>query len=171
MIPGWTLIRKCPERRMETVWVHEVYASIQGESSWAGMPCAFVRLTGCNLRCTWCDTPQAFHGGTERLVGDVARDALAFGTPVIEVTGGEPLLQAGCVPLLAALCEAGRTVLLETGGGVAIPDIDQRVHVVLDVKCPGSGMVDRNVWDNLSRLVARLRAEDAEMFTAAGRVA
>jgi len=137
---------------METVWVHEVYASIQGESTWAGMPCAFVRLTGCNLRCTWCDTPQAFHGGTDRLVADVASEVLGYRTPIVEVTGGEPLLQAGCVPLLSALADSFATVLLETGGGVHIPEIDPRVHVILDVKCPGSGMSDRNVWGNLNRL-------------------
>lgn len=139
-------------RRLESLRVHEVYASIQGESSWAGMPCAFVRLTGCNLRCTWCDTSQAFNGGEVRLVVDVVAEALAFRTPVIEVTGGEPLLQAGCVPLLKALADSGEAVLVETGGGVHLPDIDPRVHVILDVKCPGSGESARNVWGNLNRL-------------------
>lgn len=142
-------------RRLEpaaTLRVHEVYASIQGESTWAGMPCAFVRLTGCNLRCSWCDTTQAFHGGTERTVAEVAAEALGHYTPVIEVTGGEPLLQAGCMPLLSALADSGETVLLETGGGVRIDGVDPRVHIILDIKCPGSGMSDRNIWGNLNRL-------------------
>src|SRR5206468_8430125 len=96
----------------DTLVVHEIYASIQGESSFAGLSCAFVRLTGCNLRCTWCDTPQAFYGGTRMRRADVLAQALALETPLVELTGGEPLLQPGVIQLLAELCDAGRTVLL-----------------------------------------------------------
>src|SRR5437870_3708360 len=98
----------------DTLVVHEIYASIQGESSFAGLPCGFVRLTGCNLRCTYCDTPQAFYGGRRMPRAEVLAEALRLGTPLVELTGGEPLLQPGAVPLLRELCDAGRTVLLET---------------------------------------------------------
>ncbi|MEM9191656.1 MAG: radical SAM protein [Myxococcota bacterium] len=139
-------------RPPETVVVHEVYASIQGESSFAGLPCVFVRLSGCNLRCRWCDTPQAFTGGTRRRVSEVVAEALSYETPLVELTGGEPLLQPGALPLLRALCDAGRTVLLETSGERDIAPVDPRVHRIVDFKAPGSGESARNRWSNVDAL-------------------
>ncbi len=132
--------------------IHEVYASIQGESSFAGLPCTFVRTTGCNLRCAWCDTPQAFRGGTRMTRADLLARALAPRTPLVEVTGGEPLLQPGVVPLLRELCDAGKTVLLETSGEANVAPVDRRVHKVMDLKCPGSGESHRNRWANLDHV-------------------
>jgi 7-carboxy-7-deazaguanine synthase len=139
----------------DTLVVHEIYASIQGESTFAGLPCAFVRTTGCNLRCTWCDTPQAFHGGARMLRGDVLARALALSTPLVEVTGGEPLLQPGVFPLLKELCDAGRTVLVETSGEADVSRVDARVHKVMDLKCPASGESHRNRWSNLDYIGSR----------------
>lgn len=139
----------------DTLVVHEIYASIQGESSFAGLPCTFVRLTGCNLRCVWCDTPQAFHGGTRMERADVLAKALATGTTLVELTGGEPLLQPAAIPLMAALCEAGRTVLLETSGERDISPVDARVHRIVDLKAPGSGESHRNRWENVPLLTKR----------------
>jgi 7-carboxy-7-deazaguanine synthase len=136
----------------DTLVVHEIYASIQGESTFAGLPCTFVRLTGCNLRCTWCDTPQAFHGGTRMARADVLARALATGTGLVELTGGEPLLQPGAFPLLAELCDAGRTVLVETSGEADVSRVDRRVHKIMDLKAPGSGESHRNRWSNLEHL-------------------
>lgn len=139
----------------DTVVVHEIYASIQGESSFVGLPCAFVRLSGCNLRCRWCDTPQAFYGGTRMERKAVLERALSFDTPLVEVTGGEPLLQPGTLPLLKELCDAGRTVLLETSGERDISEVDTRVHCIVDLKAPGSGESHRNRWSNLAHLSGR----------------
>ena len=133
----------------DTLVIHEIYASIQGESTFAGLPCAFVRTTGCNLRCTWCDTPQAFHGGARMARSDVLSRALSFGTPLVELTGGEPLLQPGVFPLMAELCDVGRTVLVETSGEADVARVDPRVHKIMDLKCPGSGESHRNRWSNL----------------------
>ncbi len=138
-----------------TVVVHELYASIQGESSFVGLPCAFVRLTGCNLRCRWCDTTHAFQGGRRRPVLEVVEEALALNTPLVLVTGGEPLLQPGTLPLLSHLCDAGRTVLLETSGERDISRVDPRVRRIVDLKAPGSGECDRNRWENLRFLTRR----------------
>jgi 7-carboxy-7-deazaguanine synthase len=132
--------------------IHEIYASIQGESTFAGLPCTFVRTTGCNLRCTWCDTPQAFHGGTRMPRNEVLARALSFGTGLVELTGGEPLLQPGVLPLMAELCDAGRTVLIETSGEADVAGVDPRVHKIMDLKCPGSGESHRNRWSNLDHL-------------------
>ncbi len=139
----------------DTLVIHEIYASIQGESTFAGLPCTFVRTTGCNLRCTWCDTPQAFHGGTRMRRGDVLARALALGTPLVELTGGEPLLQPGVLPLMAELCDAGKTVLVETSGEADVAAVDPRVHKIMDLKCPGSGEVARNRWTNLEHIGPR----------------
>ncbi len=139
----------------DTLVIHEIYASIQGESTFAGVPCAFVRTTGCDLRCSWCDTPQAFHGGTRMARSDVLARALALGTPLVEVTGGEPLLQAGVVPLLRELCDVGRTVLLETGGHRDVSQVDPRVRKIIDLKAPGSGETAHNRMDNLRYLTPR----------------
>jgi 7-carboxy-7-deazaguanine synthase len=136
----------------DTLVVHEIYASIQGESTFAGLTCAFVRTTGCNLRCVWCDTPQAFHGGTRMKRADVLAQALALETPLVELTGGEPLLQPGVLPLLRELCDAGKTVLVETSGEADVSLVDRRVHKVMDLKCPGSGESHRNRWSNLEHI-------------------
>jgi 7-carboxy-7-deazaguanine synthase len=136
----------------DTLVIHEIYASIQGESTFAGLPCAFVRTTGCNLRCVWCDTPQAFHGGTRMRRDDVLAQALALETPLVELTGGEPLLQPGAFPLLRELCDAGKTVLVETSGEADVSRVDRRVHKVMDLKCPGSGESHRNRWTNLEHI-------------------
>jgi 7-carboxy-7-deazaguanine synthase len=141
--------------RDETLVIHEIYSSIQGESTFAGLPCTFVRTTGCNLRCVWCDTPQAFHGGTRMRRSDVLAKALSFATPLVELTGGEPLLQAGTLPLMAELCDAGRTVLVETSGEADVSGVDLRVHKIMDLKCPGSGESHRNRWENLHHITAR----------------
>ncbi|MBM4360146.1 MAG: radical SAM protein [Deltaproteobacteria bacterium] len=139
----------------DSLVIHEIYASIQGESSFAGVPCTFVRTVGCDLRCAWCDTPQAFHGGTRLPRGEVLERALAFGTPLVELTGGEPLLQAGVLPLMSELCDAGRTVLIETGGHRDVSAVDPRVHKIMDLKAPGSGECGRNRFENLAFLTAR----------------
>jgi 7-carboxy-7-deazaguanine synthase len=142
--------------RDDVLQIHEIYTSIQGESSFAGLPCTFVRTTGCNLRCSWCDTPQAFHGGRRMARAEVLEAALATKTPLVEITGGEPLLQAPAVlPLMRALCDAGRTVLIETSGERDISTIDPRVHRIVDLKAPGSGESERVRWDNLAHLTAR----------------
>jgi 7-carboxy-7-deazaguanine synthase len=153
------------EVKEDTLVIHEIYASIQGESTFAGLPCAFVRTTGCNLRCVWCDTPQAFHGGARMRRGEVLAKALALGTPLVELTGGEPLLQPGTIPLMRELCEAGRTVLLETSGEADVSRVDARVHKIMDLKCPGSGESHRNRWANLLHLTTR----DEIKFVLAGR--
>lgn len=132
--------------------VTEIFHSIQGESSFAGQPCVFVRLTGCPLRCTWCDTTYSFDGGEEITLEEVLAKVRAFSCNLVEVTGGEPLAQAESLLLLRRLCDAGFTVLLETSGALDIAGVDPRVRVILDVKCPGSGMSDRIRWDNLTHL-------------------
>lgn len=144
-----------PERTLPTeatVLMHELYRSVQGESTRAGLPCTFVRLSACNLRCRWCDTPQAFVGGERRAVSEVVGEALALETPLVLITGGEPLLQPGALPLMSALCDAGRTVMLETSGERDISAVDPRVIRVVDLKAPGSGETDRNRWQNLELL-------------------
>jgi 7-carboxy-7-deazaguanine synthase len=136
----------------ESLIIHEIYRSIQGESSFAGLPCAFVRTTGCNLRCSWCDTEQAFYGGTEMPRAAVLEQALSYDTQLVEITGGEPLLQAGVLPLMRELCDAGRTVLLETSGERDVSLVDPRVHKIVDLKAPASGEAHRNRWQNLPLL-------------------
>ncbi len=139
----------------DTLVVHEIYPSIQGESTFAGLPCTFVRLTGCNLRCAWCDTTQAFYGGKRMSRVDVRERALGFGTPLVELTGGEPLLQPGAIPLLRELCDAGPTVLVETSGEADVSRVDPRVHKIMDLKAPGSGESRRNRWENLAYIGPR----------------
>ena len=140
--------------------INEIFYSIQGESTYAGRPCVFVRLTACDLRCTWCDTTYSFHEGRKRPVAEVLADVDAYGCPLVEVTGGEPLLQEAVYPLMDALLDRGRTVLLETGGHRSTVRVPERVVTILDVKCPGSGEAHRNDWDNL----ARLRPHDQVKF-------
>jgi 7-carboxy-7-deazaguanine synthase len=129
------------------VVVHEIYTSIQGESSFAGELCAFVRLTGCHLRCTYCDTAHAFHDGSLQHVDDVVRTLLEQNTRIVELTGGEPLLQRGARSLVTRLLDAGKTVLIETSGAVSIADVDRRAHLIVDVKTPGSGEHLRHTVD------------------------
>ena len=139
--------------------VTEIFHSIQGESSYAGQPCVFVRLTGCPLRCTWCDTDYAFYGGHECSIGAVLAKVHTYGCRLVEVTGGEPLVQPESLLLMTRLCDAGYSVLLETSGAVDITPVDSRAHVILDVKCPGSGMTNRMHWPNLSQLAAKDEAK------------
>ncbi len=138
-----------------TLKINEIYESIQGESTWAGLRCVFVRLTACDLRCTYCDTEYAFFEGKKRLVSEILDEVLAGGTPLVEITGGEPLLQKNVLPLMTALCDAGRTVLIETSGAHDISKIDPRVHRIMDLKTPGSGECARNLWSNIAQLEKR----------------
>lgn len=139
----------------ERVKVYEIFYSLQGESTWAGRPCVLVRLTGCQMRCRWCDTEYAFYEGGWRSLDAVLEEVAGYGCDLVEVTGGEPLLQPGCLPLMRRLCDAGYTVLLETGGGLDISGVDRRVHRIVDVKCPGSGEAENNRWENLDLLGQR----------------
>ena len=132
--------------------INEIFHSIQGESTHSGRPCVFVRLTACDLRCSWCDTPYAFHEGRKMTVDQVVDDVGAFECPVVEITGGEPLLQPDVYPLMERLLERGHTVMLETGGHRSIANVPARVIRIVDVKCPGSGEADRNDWSNLDLL-------------------
>jgi 7-carboxy-7-deazaguanine synthase len=135
-----------------TLRITEIFRSIQGESTRAGFPCAFIRLTGCSLRCVWCDSAYAFHGGGDMTVSDAAARVLALETGLVEVTGGEPLEQEAVYPLMERLLSAGKTVLLETGGHVALDRVDPRVVKIVDVKAPGSGMQHANLAENLDLL-------------------
>jgi 7-carboxy-7-deazaguanine synthase len=132
--------------------VNEIFYSIQGESTYAGRPCVFVRLTACDLRCTWCDTPYAFHEGRKHSVDEVIAAVEQYGCPLVEITGGEPLLQEDVYELMTRLIAPERTVLLETGGHRPIDRVPAAVVKIVDVKCPGSGEAGRNEWANLSRL-------------------
>jgi 7-carboxy-7-deazaguanine synthase len=135
--------------------VNEIFHSIQGESTHAGEPCVFVRLTACDLRCSWCDTPYAFYEGQRMSVDEVVDRVSRFDCRVVEVTGGEPLLQNDVYPLMRRLLDAGKTVLLETGGHHSIAEVPPEVVRIVDVKCPGSGQSARNDWQNLERVTAR----------------
>lgn len=146
--------------------VTEIFHSVQGESTFAGLPCVFVRLTGCPLRCTWCDTDYAFFGGSEHSLDDILGKIRSFGCPLVEVTGGEPLSQTETTALLHRLCQEKFTVLLETSGAVDTAMVDPSVRIILDVKCPGSGMTDRMHWPN----VERLRPQDEAKFVIQDRI-
>ncbi len=139
----------------EQLRITEIFRSIQGESTWAGCPCVFVRLTGCNLRCTYCDTEYAFTEGTWRTVDDVVAEVQGMAADLVEITGGEPLLQPAVEPLISRLCDLGRTVLVETSGATDISRCDARAIRIMDVKTPGSGEADRNLWSNLDCLTRR----------------
>ena len=140
--------------------ITEVFHSIQGESTLAGLPCVFVRLTGCPLRCTWCDTEYAFVGGTDRSIDDILDTVRSYGCRLVEVTGGEPLAQPDTATLLRRLSEEDFTVLLETSGAVDTAIVHPSVRIILDVKCPASGMTERMHWPN----VERLRPQDEAKF-------
>jgi len=136
----------------ERLLVNEIYVSVQGESTHVGKPCVFVRLSRCHLRCTWCDSAFTFQGGELRSVADVVAEAHAFGVHTVEVTGGEPLLWPAAVPLMEQLLALGHEVLLETSGAMPIHAVPPEVHVIMDLKAPGSGEVRRNRWENLDVL-------------------
>ena len=140
---------------MSTLTVNEIILSIQGESSRAGLPCAFVRLTGCNLSCRWCDTPGARGEGRQMSIAEVLKAVAGLNCPLVEVTGGEPLCQAAAPALLTALCEAGYETLLETNGSWDISGLDGRVIRIVDFKCPSSGESAANRWENVAVLTAR----------------
>jgi 7-carboxy-7-deazaguanine synthase len=135
--------------------ITEIFHSIQGESTWAGVPCTFVRLTGCPLRCTWCDTEYAFHGGTKMTLDEILADVRRHPTAVVEITGGEPLVHPGAFDLADKLLAEGYTVLVETSGAFDIAPLDVRAHKIMDLKCPGSGESERNLWTNLEHLTGR----------------
>jgi 7-carboxy-7-deazaguanine synthase len=136
--------------------ITEIFYSIQGESSYAGLPCAFVRLSWCNLRCLWCDSEYTFTGGIEMSVEEVIEQVRKIGCKLVEITGGEPLVQKReCCELARRLCDEGYTVLIETGGSLDMSVLDHRAIKILDVKCPGSGEAERNYWPNLERLGPR----------------
>jgi 7-carboxy-7-deazaguanine synthase len=145
--------------------VNEIFHSVQGESTYAGRPCVFVRLTACDLRCSWCDTPYAFYEGTKRSLDDVIAEVDRYGCSLVEVTGGEPLLQEDVYPLMQRFLDSGKTVLLETGGHRSTERVPNSVVTILDVKCPGSGEVAKNDWKNLERL----RAQDEVKFVVKDR--
>ena len=138
-----------------TLRVTEIFHSIQGESTWIGMPCTFVRLTGCPLRCVWCDTAYAFHGGEPMSLDAIVAEVERIGTRLVEITGGEPLVHRNAFVLAERLLEKGFTVLVETSGALDIAPLPEEVHVIMDLKCPGSGESSKNLWSNLDHLDAR----------------
>ena len=136
----------------KTLTINEIYHSIQGESTWVGRPCVFVRLTFCDLRCNYCDTEYAFYEGTKQTLREIVDAVKVFHCPLVEITGGEPLLQKNVLPLMSILCDAGHTVLLETSGAHDISEVDPRVRRIMDLKTPGSSEVDKNLWSNIEHL-------------------
>ncbi len=148
-----------------TLQLIEIFSSVQGESTFTGLPTTFIRLAACNLRCTWCDTAYSFGRGTTTAMADIIEKAENFGNPYICITGGEPLLQPNVLLLMKELCDRKFQLSIETGGSLSTRDIDPRVRVILDVKCPGSGMKHKNLWDNLSLL----RPIDEVKFVLANR--
>jgi 7-carboxy-7-deazaguanine synthase len=149
----------------EQLRVIEVYASVQGESTFVGLPCVFVRLAGCNLRCTWCDSTYTFTGGERQSVDTVVDEACALGIDLVEVTGGEPLVHRNAIPLMEKLVARGKTVLLETSGSRDIGPVPPQVHVIMDLKPPDSGEVGANLWSNIDKL----RAKDEVKLVLASR--
>lgn len=152
VIPGYFAV---VDNDANTLVVNEIYLSLQGESTYAGLPCIFVRLTGCNLRCVWCDTAYAFYEGQKRSVDDVVDEVLSHQTPLVEITGGEPLLQRGCATLAARLLEAGQMVLVETSGAQPIDLLPDGAIRIMDLKCPGSGECEKNDWANITKLTSQ----------------
>jgi len=143
-----------PRDRANELRINEIFFSLQGESTRVGLPTVFVRLTGCPLRCGYCDTAYAFHEGTTRSIDDVLVDVATHGTRYVCVTGGEPLAQRNCLALLTRLCDAGYSVSLETSGAIDIAEVDVRVSRIMDIKTPGSGESEKNIWDNLPRITS-----------------
>ncbi len=132
--------------------VNEIYFSVQGESSRAGLPCVFVRLTYCNLRCTYCDTEYAFYEGEDRSVDEIINEVKKYGCNLVEITGGEPLVQEESLNLMKKLCSEGFDVMLETAGNMPICNVDDRVNIIMDLKCPSSGMMKKNLYENINHL-------------------
>src|SRR5437879_929032 len=145
--------------------IHEIYRSIQGESTFAGLPCVFVRLAVCDARCVWCDSPHAFTQGSLRTPADIVQQVQAHRCPLVEITGGEPLLQEEVFALLTELADRGLTVLLETSGAHDVSRVDPRVHIIMDLKCPDSGECEGNRWANLDIL----KSTDQIKFVLASR--
>src|SRR5687767_171954 len=143
---------RAPRRIKVVLTVNEIFHSIQGESTHSGRPCVFVRLTACDLRCSWCDTPYAFTEGHKMSLDDVVRKVDEYDCGLVEITGGEPLLQREVYPLMDRLLGSGKTVMVETGGHMSIERVPAPVIKIVDVKCPGSGESHRNHWDNLGNL-------------------
>ncbi|MFL6582891.1 MAG: radical SAM protein [Chthoniobacterales bacterium] len=139
----------------KTLTINEIYKSIQGESTWAGLPCVFIRLTFCDLRCSYCDTEYAFYDGRKQSLREIVGAVEKFDCTLVEITGGEPLLQKNVLPLMTALADAGHTVLLETSGAHDISGVDPRVHRIMDLKTPSSGEVGRNRFENIDHLTGR----------------
>lgn len=148
-----------------TLKIYEIFHSLQGESSRIGLPTVFVRLTGCPMRCGYCDTDYAFSGGSNMTLGQIMEKVASYGARYVTVTGGEPLAQKKCLDLLTMLCDAGYEVSLETGGAIETSGVDPRVAIILDVKTPGSGEMENNRWDNLQRL----KPEDEVKFVLCDR--
>ena len=134
--------------------VTEIYKSVQGESTYMGLPCVFIRLTGCNLRCVWCDTPHAFHDGKKLSIHQIIDEVKSYGINLVEITGGEPLLQKEVFPLMESLLKNKFKVMLETSGSLAINNVPAKVIKIIDLKCPGSGEENKNLWENLNHLTS-----------------
>ncbi len=155
-----------PSYSETTLRITEIYQSIQGESTWAGLPCVFVRLARCNLRCRWCDTAYSFRGGDKRTLAEIMETVREHGAGLVEITGGEPLAQRGCADLAALLLEEGHTVLVETSGSLPIDVLPAAAIKIMDLKCPDSGECDKNHWPNLEYLDP---AQDEVKFVIASR--
>ncbi|HNR35627.1 MAG TPA: radical SAM protein [Candidatus Hydrogenedentes bacterium] len=151
---------------MPTLEIAELFRSIQGESTWAGLPCAFIRLAGCNLRCAYCDTAYAYGPGRRMELDEIVRQCAVLACPLVEITGGEPLLQEATPSLAQRLNDAGHTVLVETNGTLPIEALPRNTIRIMDIKCPGSGMADRMRWENIERLAA----QDEVKFVVGSRV-
>jgi 7-carboxy-7-deazaguanine synthase len=149
------MVREAHALSPPSLRVTEIFYSIQGESSWAGSPCTFIRLTGCPLRCAWCDTEYSFFGGQLLTLDQMEDEVRRIGCSLVEITGGEPLVQKGVFALTRRLLDAGYTVLVETSGAVDVEALDPRAHKIMDLKCPGSGEEERNLWSNLEHLTRR----------------
>src|SRR5437773_3312960 len=143
------------EPRTATLTINEIYHSIQSESTWAGLPCVFVRLTFCDLRCTYCDTAYAFYEGEKKTLSEITTEVLKFDCPFVEITGGEPLLQKNVLPLISALADAGIIFFFKQKTAYEISKVDSRAHRIMDLKTPGSGECERNLWSNIQHLNTR----------------
>ena len=132
-----------------TLKINEIYFSIQGESSYSGLPCVFIRLTYCNLRCSYCDTEYAFYEGKDMEINQILKEVNSYKCNLVEITGGEPLLQKNCIKLIDELEKNNKKVLIETGGSLSIKNISKKSHIILDLKCPSSNMENKNLWENL----------------------
>ncbi|HID38424.1 MAG TPA: radical SAM protein [Calditrichaeota bacterium] len=140
------------QRKKNVLKINEIFYSIQGESTFAGQPCVFIRLTYCNLRCSYCDTEYAFYEGDDYTIDEIVQKVAGYACPLVEITGGEPLIQDSVYPLLSRLADLGYTVLLETGGHMDIGKVDKRIRRIMDIKCPSSGESDKVRWENISLL-------------------